>query len=65
MFLRKICVVFVLFLWYNQELYEYELSDFKDNDIDSVEEIELNFRVYDDENLYGDDSVNEKVTLKP
>ena len=38
---------------------------FKDNSIETVEEIEFKFRAYKGEDYFGDDLANEVVTLKP
>lgn len=40
-------------------------SELEENGITDVEEIEMKIRVYDEENWYGEDIVNEIVTLNP
>lgn len=40
-------------------------SDFEENGIAEVEEIEFVFRAYDEDNWIGDDLVNETITLNP
>lgn len=40
-------------------------TTFEENGITDVEEIELTFRVYDQDNWLGDDFANQTVTLKP
>lgn len=40
-------------------------SSFEENDITEVEEIEFVFRVYDSDNWFGDDFVNQTITLNP
>lgn len=40
-------------------------SDFEENDIEDVEEIEFILRVYDYNDMFADDLYNETVTLKP
>ena len=37
----------------------------EENDITDVEEIEFEFRAYDNNNWLGDDFANEIITLKP
>lgn len=43
----------------------FSTADFEDNDIDKVEEIEFNLRMYDSEDWSADDYANETFTYKP
>lgn len=40
-------------------------SDLEEKGITTVEEIEMNFRIYESENWFADDIFNEVITLKP
>lgn len=48
----------------NEEI-SFSESDFEDNDIETVEQIVLTLRVFDNENWLSEDLINETITINP